>query len=114
MVVKKNVELQVLLYYDQMSIKHKLCLNSSWNISLLLLLTGQLFFRLSATILKLLENEEDDGEQSEQQMKLLDHELFFNMLAEAAVRPFARGEEKTTPKTSIDKYDHKPFRPCLH
>ncbi len=71
-------------------------------------------FPLSATILKLLENEEDDGEQSEQQTKLLDHELFFSMLAEAAVRPFARGEEKTTPKTSIDKYDHKPFRPCLH
>uniref|UniRef100_A0A671KPA2 Calcineurin-binding protein cabin-1 n=1 Tax=Sinocyclocheilus anshuiensis TaxID=1608454 RepID=A0A671KPA2_9TELE len=64
---------------------------------------GLLFFRLSATILKLLENEEDDGEQSEQQMKLLDYELFFNMLAEAAVGPFARGEEKTAPKTSIDK-----------
>uniref|UniRef100_A0A672RJU7 Calcineurin-binding protein cabin-1 n=1 Tax=Sinocyclocheilus grahami TaxID=75366 RepID=A0A672RJU7_SINGR len=63
----------------------------------------ELFFRLSATILKLLENEEDDGEQSEQQMKLLDYELFFNMLAEAAVGPFARGEEKTAPKTSIDK-----------
>uniref|UniRef100_A0A9J7XJQ9 Calcineurin-binding protein cabin-1 n=1 Tax=Cyprinus carpio carpio TaxID=630221 RepID=A0A9J7XJQ9_CYPCA len=30
-------------------------------------------------------------------------ELFFNMLAEAAVGPFARGEEKTAPKTSIDK-----------
>uniref|UniRef100_A0A8C2JUE6 Calcineurin-binding protein cabin-1 n=1 Tax=Cyprinus carpio TaxID=7962 RepID=A0A8C2JUE6_CYPCA len=29
--------------------------------------------------------------------------LFFNMLAEAAVGPFARGEEKTAPKTSIDK-----------
>uniref|UniRef100_A0A671TDN7 Calcineurin-binding protein cabin-1-like n=1 Tax=Sinocyclocheilus anshuiensis TaxID=1608454 RepID=A0A671TDN7_9TELE len=75
-------------------------LNSSGNISLP---TGQLFFRLSATILKLLENEEDDGEQSEQQMKLLDYELFFNMLAEAAVGPFARGEEKTTAKTSNDK-----------
>uniref|UniRef100_A0A9J7X8E5 Calcineurin-binding protein cabin-1 n=1 Tax=Cyprinus carpio carpio TaxID=630221 RepID=A0A9J7X8E5_CYPCA len=67
------------------------------------LATGQLFFRLSATILKLLENEEDDGEQSEQQMKLQEYELFFNMLAEAAVGPFARGEEKTAPKTSIDK-----------
>uniref|UniRef100_A0A672P9Y6 Calcineurin-binding protein cabin-1 n=1 Tax=Sinocyclocheilus grahami TaxID=75366 RepID=A0A672P9Y6_SINGR len=64
---------------------------------------GQLFFRLSATILKLLENEEDDGEQSEQQMKLLDYELFFNMLAEAAVGPFARGEEKTTAKNSNNK-----------
>uniref|UniRef100_A0A9J8AIY7 Calcineurin-binding protein cabin-1 n=1 Tax=Cyprinus carpio carpio TaxID=630221 RepID=A0A9J8AIY7_CYPCA len=63
----------------------------------------ELFFRLSATILKLLENEEDDGEQSEQQMKLQEYELFFNMLAEAAVGPFARGEEKTAPKTSIDK-----------
>ncbi|KTF83645.1 hypothetical protein cypCar_00006386 [Cyprinus carpio] len=62
-----------------------------------------LFFRLGATILKLLENEEDDGEQSEQQMKLLNYELFFNMLAEAAVGPFARGEEKTTSKTSNDK-----------
>uniref|UniRef100_A0A9J8AA99 Calcineurin-binding protein cabin-1 n=1 Tax=Cyprinus carpio carpio TaxID=630221 RepID=A0A9J8AA99_CYPCA len=63
----------------------------------------ELFFRLGATILKLLENEEDDGEQSEQQMKLLNYELFFNMLAEAAVGPFARGEEKTTSKTSNDK-----------
>ncbi|ROI74413.1 Calcineurin-binding protein cabin-1 [Anabarilius grahami] len=63
----------------------------------------ELFFRLSATILKLLENEEDDGEQSEQQMKLLDYDLFFSMLAEAAVGPFARGEEKNTPKTSSDK-----------
>ncbi|XP_059379840.1 calcineurin-binding protein cabin-1-like isoform X7 [Carassius carassius] len=63
----------------------------------------ELFFRLSATILKLLENEEDDGEQSEQQMKLLNYEVFFNMLAEAAVGPFARGEEKTTSKTSNDK-----------
>ncbi|XP_052459685.1 calcineurin-binding protein cabin-1-like isoform X7 [Carassius gibelio] len=63
----------------------------------------ELFFRLSATILKLLENEEDDGEQSEQQMKLLNYEVFFNMLAEAAVGPFARGEEKTTSKTSSDK-----------
>ncbi|XP_051510129.1 calcineurin-binding protein cabin-1 isoform X1 [Myxocyprinus asiaticus] len=63
----------------------------------------ELFFRLSATILKLLENEEDGGEQSEQQMKILDYELFFNMLAEAAIGPFARGEEKTMPKTSSDK-----------
>uniref|UniRef100_A0A8C2GGG0 Calcineurin-binding protein cabin-1 n=1 Tax=Cyprinus carpio TaxID=7962 RepID=A0A8C2GGG0_CYPCA len=63
----------------------------------------ELFFRLGATILKLLESEEDDGEQSEQQMKLLNYELFFNMLAEAAVGPFARGEEKTTSKTSNDK-----------
>uniref|UniRef100_A0A8C2JXM7 Calcineurin-binding protein cabin-1 n=1 Tax=Cyprinus carpio TaxID=7962 RepID=A0A8C2JXM7_CYPCA len=54
----------------------------------------ELFFRLSATILKLLENEEDD-----------EYELFFNMLAEAAVGPFARGEEKTAPKT-------KTAHPC--
>nr|XP_055023492.1 calcineurin-binding protein cabin-1 isoform X2 [Misgurnus anguillicaudatus] len=57
----------------------------------------ELFFRLSATILKLLENEEDEGEH------VLDYEMFFNMLAEAAVGPFARGEEKNTPKTSSDK-----------
>ncbi|XP_073675244.1 calcineurin-binding protein cabin-1 [Garra rufa] len=63
----------------------------------------ELFFRLSATILKLLENEEDDCEQSEQQMKLLEYELFFSMLSESAVGSFARGEEKTAPKTSIDK-----------
>ncbi|XP_056102870.1 calcineurin-binding protein cabin-1 isoform X1 [Rhinichthys klamathensis goyatoka] len=63
----------------------------------------ELFFRLSATILKLLENEEEGGEVSEQQMKFMDYEVFFSMLAEAAVGPFARGEEKTTPKTSSDK-----------
>ncbi|KAK7135286.1 hypothetical protein R3I94_014062 [Phoxinus phoxinus] len=63
----------------------------------------ELFFRLSATILKLLENEEDGGEVSEQQMKFMDYEVFFSMLAEAAVGPFARGEEKTTPKSSSDK-----------
>ncbi|XP_067269100.1 calcineurin-binding protein cabin-1 isoform X2 [Pseudorasbora parva] len=63
----------------------------------------ELFFRLSATILKLLENEGDDGELCDLQMKLLEYELFFSMLSEAAVGPFARGEEKTTPKTSSDK-----------
>uniref|UniRef100_A0A8C2GFY2 Calcineurin binding protein 1 n=1 Tax=Cyprinus carpio TaxID=7962 RepID=A0A8C2GFY2_CYPCA len=35
--------------------------------------------------------------------EVFEYELFFNMLAEAAVGPFARGEEKTAPKTSIDK-----------
>uniref|UniRef100_A0A3B4CTL0 Calcineurin-binding protein cabin-1 n=1 Tax=Pygocentrus nattereri TaxID=42514 RepID=A0A3B4CTL0_PYGNA len=62
----------------------------------------ELFFRLTATILKLLE-EERDSEQSELQKNVLDYELFFNMLAESAVGPFARGEEKNMPKTS-DKY----------
>ncbi|XP_021334181.1 calcineurin-binding protein cabin-1 isoform X2 [Danio rerio] len=61
----------------------------------------ELFFRLSATILKLLENVENTGEQAE--TKLLDYDLFFCLLTEAAVGPFARGEEKTAPKTSSDK-----------
>ncbi|KAJ8379942.1 hypothetical protein SKAU_G00007200 [Synaphobranchus kaupii] len=52
-----------------------------------------LYFRLSATILKLLEDEE--AEES-----LLEHELFFNILSEAALGPFARGEEKNMPKSS--------------
>uniref|UniRef100_A0AAR2KKN4 Calcineurin-binding protein cabin-1 n=1 Tax=Pygocentrus nattereri TaxID=42514 RepID=A0AAR2KKN4_PYGNA len=64
----------------------------------------ELFFRLTATILKLLE-EERDSEQSELQKNVLDYELFFNMLAESAVGPFARGEEKNMPKTS-DKEKH--------
>ncbi|XP_056628426.1 calcineurin-binding protein cabin-1 isoform X3 [Triplophysa dalaica] len=65
----------------------------------------ELFFRLSATILKLLEDEvEAGGEQSEPQV--LDYELFFNLLADGAVGPFARGEEKNTPKTSSDKEKH--------
>ncbi|KAL7827387.1 hypothetical protein SRHO_G00331050 [Serrasalmus rhombeus] len=64
----------------------------------------ELFFRLTATILKLLE-EECDSEQSELQKNVLDYELFFNMLAESAVGPFARGEEKNMPKTS-DKEKH--------
>lgn len=54
-----------------------------------------------ATILKLLE--EEGGKEESEQKEHLDHELFFNMLAEAAVGPFARGEEKSMPKTS-DKY----------
>ncbi|XP_010874266.2 calcineurin-binding protein cabin-1 isoform X2 [Esox lucius] len=49
----------------------------------------ELYFRLSATILKLLEAEEPD----------LDHEVFFNVLVEAATGPFARGEEKTMPRS---------------
>uniref|UniRef100_A0A673YLN3 Calcineurin binding protein 1 n=1 Tax=Salmo trutta TaxID=8032 RepID=A0A673YLN3_SALTR len=51
--------------------------------------TGGLYFRLSATILKLLEAEEPD----------LEHEIFFNILAEAATGPFARGEEKSMPRS---------------
>uniref|UniRef100_A0A3B4ETS7 Calcineurin-binding protein cabin-1 n=1 Tax=Pundamilia nyererei TaxID=303518 RepID=A0A3B4ETS7_9CICH len=46
-----------------------------------------LHFRLSATILKLLEADEPD----------LEHELLFNLLVEAATGPFARGEEKSMP-----------------
>uniref|UniRef100_A0A8C8MHB9 Calcineurin-binding protein cabin-1 n=1 Tax=Oncorhynchus tshawytscha TaxID=74940 RepID=A0A8C8MHB9_ONCTS len=49
----------------------------------------ELYFRLSATILKLLEAEEPD----------LEHEIFFNILAEAATGPFARGEEKSMPRS---------------
>ncbi|XP_072538504.1 calcineurin-binding protein cabin-1 isoform X3 [Salminus brasiliensis] len=59
----------------------------------------ELFFRMTATILKLLE-EERDGDEVEPTKSVLDYELFFNMLAEAAVGPFARGEEKSMPKTS--------------
>ncbi|KAF5907335.1 calcineurin-binding protein cabin-1 isoform X1, partial [Clarias magur] len=58
----------------------------------------ELFFRTSATILKLLE-EEDDKDESEQKGHL-DYELFFNMLSDAAVGYFARGVEKNLPKTS--------------
>uniref|UniRef100_A0A7N6BE00 Calcineurin-binding protein cabin-1 n=1 Tax=Anabas testudineus TaxID=64144 RepID=A0A7N6BE00_ANATE len=47
----------------------------------------ELHFRLSATILKLLESGYFD----------LDHELLFNLLVEAATGPFARGEEKSMP-----------------
>ncbi|XP_066499706.1 calcineurin-binding protein cabin-1 isoform X2 [Hoplias malabaricus] len=59
----------------------------------------ELFFRLTATILKLLEKE-SNREESELQKNDLDYELFFNMLADSAVGPFARGEEKNMPKTS--------------
>ncbi|XP_015221768.2 calcineurin-binding protein cabin-1 isoform X4 [Lepisosteus oculatus] len=50
----------------------------------------ELYFRLCASILKLLEA----GEQE------LDHEMLFNILKEAADGPFARGEEKSMPKAS--------------
>ncbi|KAM9474722.1 calcineurin-binding protein cabin-1 isoform 3-T4 [Clarias gariepinus] len=58
----------------------------------------ELFFRTSATILKLLEKEDDEDES--EQKGHLDYELFFNMLTDAAIGPFARGEEKSLPKTS--------------
>uniref|UniRef100_A0A671WXN1 Calcineurin-binding protein cabin-1 n=1 Tax=Sparus aurata TaxID=8175 RepID=A0A671WXN1_SPAAU len=47
----------------------------------------ELHFRLSATILKLLEANEPD----------LEHEPLFSLLVEAATGPFARGEEKSMP-----------------
>ncbi|XP_046727370.1 calcineurin-binding protein cabin-1 isoform X3 [Silurus meridionalis] len=58
----------------------------------------ELFFRTAATILKLLEDE--DGNEESEQKDHLDYDLFFNMLTEAAVGPFARGEEKSMPKAS--------------
>uniref|UniRef100_A0A3B3DNK5 Calcineurin-binding protein cabin-1 n=1 Tax=Oryzias melastigma TaxID=30732 RepID=A0A3B3DNK5_ORYME len=51
----------------------------------------ELHFRLSTSILKLLEANKPD----------LDHELLFTLLVEAATGPFARGEEKSMP--SIEK-----------
>uniref|UniRef100_A0A3Q3L5W9 Calcineurin-binding protein cabin-1 n=1 Tax=Mastacembelus armatus TaxID=205130 RepID=A0A3Q3L5W9_9TELE len=53
----------------------------------------ELHFRLSATILKLLEAADLD----------LDHELLFNLLVEAATGPFAKGEEKSMPTASKKK-----------
>ncbi|KAF4070550.1 hypothetical protein AMELA_G00286720, partial [Ameiurus melas] len=58
----------------------------------------ELFFRMAASILKLLE--EESGKEESEPMDHLDYELFFNMLSEAAVGPFARGQEKSMPKTS--------------
>ncbi|KAG7480660.1 hypothetical protein MATL_G00058640 [Megalops atlanticus] len=53
----------------------------------------ELYFRLSATILKLLEAGDPDDHH-------LEYEFFFNILSEAAAGPFARGEEKNMPKSS--------------
>uniref|UniRef100_A0A8C9VN10 Calcineurin-binding protein cabin-1 n=1 Tax=Scleropages formosus TaxID=113540 RepID=A0A8C9VN10_SCLFO len=53
-----------------------------------------LYFRLSASILKLLESRPPSAEAQQE------HELFFSILTEAASGPFARGEEKNTPKSS--------------
>uniref|UniRef100_A0A665U5A3 Calcineurin-binding protein cabin-1 n=1 Tax=Echeneis naucrates TaxID=173247 RepID=A0A665U5A3_ECHNA len=52
-----------------------------------------LHFRLSATILKLLEAVDLD----------LEHELLFSLLVEAATGPFARGEEKSMPSMPREK-----------
>ncbi|XP_018587162.2 calcineurin-binding protein cabin-1 isoform X2 [Scleropages formosus] len=54
----------------------------------------ELYFRLSASILKLLESRPPSAEAQQE------HELFFSILTEAASGPFARGEEKNTPKSS--------------
>ncbi|XP_067083955.1 calcineurin-binding protein cabin-1 [Osmerus mordax] len=53
----------------------------------------ELHFRLGASILKLLEAGEAEGEAE------LEHELLFTLLAEAAAGPFARGAEKSMPKS---------------
>ncbi|CAL9708600.1 unnamed protein product [Knipowitschia caucasica] len=55
----------------------------------------ELHFRLSATILKLLESGDPD----------LDYEFLFNLLVEAATGSFAKGEEKSIPSVprSIEK-----------
>uniref|UniRef100_A0A3P8Q6V5 Calcineurin-binding protein cabin-1 MEF2-binding domain-containing protein n=1 Tax=Astatotilapia calliptera TaxID=8154 RepID=A0A3P8Q6V5_ASTCA len=58
----------------------------------------ELHFRLSATILKLLEADEPD----------LEHELLFNLLVEAATGPFARGEEKSMPSMPRAHEKEKP------
>ncbi|XP_026176657.1 calcineurin-binding protein cabin-1 isoform X3 [Mastacembelus armatus] len=58
----------------------------------------ELHFRLSATILKLLEAADLD----------LDHELLFNLLVEAATGPFAKGEEKSMPSMPRSHEKEKP------
>ncbi|XP_072288589.1 calcineurin-binding protein cabin-1 [Eucyclogobius newberryi] len=58
----------------------------------------ELHFRLSATILKLLESGRSD----------LDHELLFNLLVEAATGPFAKGEEKSMPSVPRSNEKEKP------
>ncbi|KAJ0068038.1 hypothetical protein NL108_015078 [Boleophthalmus pectinirostris] len=58
----------------------------------------ELHFRLSATILKLLESGVSD----------LDHELFFSLLVEAATGPFAKGEEKSVPSVPRSNEKEKP------
>uniref|UniRef100_A0A8C2ZVY3 Calcineurin-binding protein cabin-1 n=1 Tax=Cyclopterus lumpus TaxID=8103 RepID=A0A8C2ZVY3_CYCLU len=58
----------------------------------------ELHFRLSTTTLKLLEGDVPDRE----------HELFFNLLVEAATGPFARGEEKSMPSMPRSLEKEKP------
>ncbi|XP_056273916.1 calcineurin-binding protein cabin-1 isoform X2 [Pseudoliparis swirei] len=58
----------------------------------------ELHFRLGATTLKLLEGDVPDRE----------HELFFNLLVEAATGPFARGEEKSMPSMPRSLEKEKP------
>ncbi|XP_034025725.1 calcineurin-binding protein cabin-1 isoform X2 [Thalassophryne amazonica] len=58
----------------------------------------ELHFRLSATILKLLESDAPD----------LEHEVLFGLLVEAATGPFARGEEKNMPSMPRSSEKEKP------
>ncbi|XP_067377712.1 calcineurin-binding protein cabin-1 isoform X2 [Channa argus] len=58
----------------------------------------ELHFRLSATILKLLESADPD----------LDHDQLFTLLVEAATGPFARGEEKSMPSMPRSHEKEKP------
>ncbi|XP_032373176.1 calcineurin-binding protein cabin-1 isoform X3 [Etheostoma spectabile] len=58
----------------------------------------ELHFRLSATTLKLLEGNVPD----------LEHEVLFRLLVEAAVGPFARGEEKSMPSMPRSLEKEKP------
>ncbi|XP_031705420.1 calcineurin-binding protein cabin-1 isoform X3 [Anarrhichthys ocellatus] len=58
----------------------------------------ELHFRLCATTLKLLEGNVPD----------LEHELLFGMLVEAAIGPFARGEEKSMPSMPRSLEKEKP------
>ncbi|XP_041642921.1 calcineurin-binding protein cabin-1 isoform X2 [Cheilinus undulatus] len=58
----------------------------------------ELHFRLSTSILKLLQGDKPD----------LEHELLFNLLVEAATGPFARGEEKSMPSMPRSHEKEKP------
>uniref|UniRef100_A0A3B5MH07 Calcineurin-binding protein cabin-1 n=1 Tax=Xiphophorus couchianus TaxID=32473 RepID=A0A3B5MH07_9TELE len=58
-----------------------------------LLIILLLHFRLSASVLKLLQATESE----------LDHEFLFNLLVEAATGPFAKGEEKSMPSLPREK-----------
>ncbi|MED6265282.1 hypothetical protein CHARACLAT_023754 [Characodon lateralis] len=58
----------------------------------------ELHFRLSASILKLLQAAESN----------LDHDLLFNLLVEAATGPFAKGEEKSMPSLPRSNEKEKP------